>query len=353
MGIDNPYEFLTADEPTAKEQAAATVAALRRQKALGILGALTGDPVLSKVGAGMMEEAARGEEKLSGFAGTRLSKALELQKMRQEGALRKEALARQSREQAALEQHRQAQLGIQRGELGLRQADFGLKRRQFEAGEWRTQNDPATGGIIKYNSRTGETVALGPGGGAPGAKTAGSGVGPVGKLTESQANAAFFMQQGVNAFKQARAAQAKGGILPGTGVKGNVEALGWAARPYAPSMVPENMQTRQSLLLSLAEPIVRAESGAAVPPEEVRRLAIRYVPSPGEPRSEQLRKLDALAGSYRSLQRKVGPAEAANFEPALREIESWVEQIKFGEGAGSSAAPSGPVPLADPNSYYE
>jgi hypothetical protein len=342
----DPYSFLTADEPTAAEHSAAMIQALRRQQAQGILGQITGDPVLSKIGGGLMGDAARQEQQLTGMSGARAQRGLELTRLGQRQKEAQMAAERMRRQQAATEQYRNAQLAIARGNLGL-------KQRQFESGEWKTQNDPATGGIIKFNTRTGETVALGPGGGAPGQTTPG-GRAPVGKLTESQATAAFFINQGVNAFNQAAQAQEAGGnILPGTGVKGNIEALGWKAREYTPSLVPQGVQTRQSLLLSLAEPIVRAESGAAVPPEEVKRLALRYIPSPGEPRGEQIRKLEALAGSYRSLQRKAGPQEARNVEPALQKIEAWVEQVKRETAVGGQSRQPAPAPLMPVESYYD
>jgi len=62
--MDNPYGFLTADEPTAQEQAAAAITALRHQKALGTIGMLTGDPVLSKVGQSFTSEAQAGEQEI-------------------------------------------------------------------------------------------------------------------------------------------------------------------------------------------------------------------------------------------------------------------------------------------------
>lgn len=159
----------------------------------------------------------------------------------------------------------------------------------------------------------------------------------------------MFLKQGENALGQAMEMGKR--ILPSSGFAGAKEKAAWAAREWgAPQLSSKDELARQSLLLSIAEPIVRAESGAAVPPEEVRRLALRYVPSPGEPKEEQARKLRSLVGAIRAVQEKLPPAKAAEFDPFYNQASTWAADI-LGEG-GSRAGPS-VAPLANPDSYYD
>jgi hypothetical protein len=76
-------------------------------------------------------------------------------------------------------------------------------------------------------------------------------------------------------------------------------------------------------LLSIAEPIIRAESGAAVPESEVRRLALRYIPMPGESKQEHERKLSALVSAIEAVGQKLPEWKAAEFRPFYEKAKAW------------------------------
>lgn len=156
-------------------------------------------------------------------------------------------------------------------------------------------------------------------------------------LTESQGQAAMFLKQGENALTQAM--QMGPGIFPTPGVGGGLESLAWKARIAGfPQLSSSEQQARQGLLLSIAEPIIRAESGAAVPESEVRRLATRYIPMPGESAQEHQRKLKLLVNAIEAVSQKLPEAKAAEFRPFYEKAAAWAASY-----GGKQSQPSAPT----------
>lgn len=81
MAIDDFSALFADDEPTAQERAAAMTDALRRQRAAGMLGLLTGDKVLGGFGSAQVRGADQQEQMIVGAAqqrsGQRLQKAMQ------------------------------------------------------------------------------------------------------------------------------------------------------------------------------------------------------------------------------------------------------------------------------------
>lgn len=76
------FALLTGDEPTAQEKAAALAASLRRQRGMGVLGVLSGDPTLTRVGQAQLAAAGQGREAIAeaGKAQLGLRRSLEAQR---------------------------------------------------------------------------------------------------------------------------------------------------------------------------------------------------------------------------------------------------------------------------------
>lgn len=134
-----PLDFLMAeDDPTEAERAAALAAALRKQQSLGMLGLISGDPVLAQVGKAQIS----GAESQQQWA----QEQGRLRDAQKERALNRALQAEESKRTA---QFREAQLGMDRARLNQ------------EAWE-----DVATEqGLFRMNKRTGEfRPLLGPDG---------------------------------------------------------------------------------------------------------------------------------------------------------------------------------------------
>ena len=87
-GIDI-LDLLTSDEPTARRKSQAMVRALRREKAAGMLGVASGDPVLGQLGGRFLSDAGEGQKELAQAPVARLRYALEAQKAKQAEAQQK------------------------------------------------------------------------------------------------------------------------------------------------------------------------------------------------------------------------------------------------------------------------
>jgi len=132
---DDIYSLLMADEPTAQQQAAAMAAALRRERgvanasrALGNLGMLTGDRVLSGFGRAQLQDAqqaddsiARQEGQLGQIGQFRLSQAMAKQRAAQEAA---HAAAQMKQQQSQFD----AKMGLERAQLGLARERLAAER---------------------------------------------------------------------------------------------------------------------------------------------------------------------------------------------------------------------------------
>jgi hypothetical protein len=134
------YSLYSADEPTAQEQAAAMAAALRRQKDLGNLAMLTGDPMLAKFGQTQLQGAGDQEQMI--------------------------AHAGQSRAESVLRKALQAQSEtFQSGESNKTRTfegnEHALNRAmQMSLGKWGHIVNPMTGEVYKQDLRTGDATPI-------------------------------------------------------------------------------------------------------------------------------------------------------------------------------------------------
>jgi hypothetical protein len=126
------------DEGTTEEQQRALAAALRRQQALGFLGQLTGDKVLSGLGRNLVESGGEGMRRL------------------ESGRQRGLQLRLEAKKDAATEAHRAAQLGLEREQLGLSRQRLALERRRAGEESWTEPFPGGDGKLYQQNRRTGE-----------------------------------------------------------------------------------------------------------------------------------------------------------------------------------------------------
>lgn len=328
------YSVLSApDEDTATQRADAVRKALAQRRQLGTAGVLSGDPLVGKFGEGMIGEAQQGGEALGQAGQSRLKMAMAAQEERRKAE--KDA-AQENISTRRLDQ----QESMQRQQLAIAQQRLNLENRRLGQDQWSAIADPVSGGIVKYNRKTGEVAPLDRAG-TPGVKQ------PYMKaLSEEQGKAAMYLEQGKNALKQAMTMGKE--ILPSSGIRGGKEKLAWEARTMgAPQFSSRDELARQSLLISLAEPIVRAETGAGKNRGEERDLVTRYVPAPGEPKEEQARKLRSLIGAIRAVQQKLPPQKAAEFDEFYNQAQAWAEGILSEDGTPMVA------PTSNVDSYYE
>jgi hypothetical protein len=281
--MPNPYDWdvITGADPSGQARMLADM--LRRKQAVGELTGLVGGKSFSPWG-----------ENLARSAGGELSQLARLAEVRQEQARRQAADAEARRQW---------------------EAEMEFKNRALNQEKWSAYTDPFTGASALYNKRTGEKRVEPSGGGQY-----------VKPLTDTQATAAMFLAQAQGQLGQAMGAGRD--VLPRTGLGGLKEQAAWEARRMGfPQLSTDKEMARQSMLLAIAEPIVRAESGAAVPESEVKRLAVRYVPQPGESRVEQYRKLQSLVVAISSVMQKLPPAKAEEFRPFYEQATEWAREL--------------------------
>jgi hypothetical protein len=335
-GEPDIYSVLSAqDEPTATQRADAVRKALAQRRQIGTAGMLSGDSAIERVGGGLVSEAQQGGEALGQAGQSRLKMALAAQE-----ATRK--AEKDAAQETATDRRLSNQESMQRQQLAIAQQRLNLENQRLGQDVWSAVADPVSGGIIRYNKKTGESAPL--------VKNVAGGKQPYMKaLSEEQGKAAMYLEQGRNALKQAM--KMGRDILPSSGLVGGKEKIAWAARSRGlPQLSSRDELARQSLLISLAEPIVRAETGAGKNEGEIRDLTTRYIPTPGEPKEEQARKLRSLIGAIRAVQQKLPPQKAEEFQDFYNDAEAWAASILEEEGTGSG---SPTAPLANPDSYYE
>jgi hypothetical protein len=153
------------------------------------------------------------------------------------------------------------------------------------------------------------------------------------KLSAAEEAKAMFLDQAHQQLQQAQAMGVK--FLPSTGIGGTAESFGRFARGWGmPQLLDNDELARQSIASAIAEPIVRAESGAAVPESEVKRLSLRYIPLPGESRVEQARKLRSLVGAIGSIRQGLPAWKAAEFAPKQAAFQAWADSLDPAGKAG-------------------
>ena len=143
MAAPSLYDLVVSPDP--QTQAAALQDALRRRRAIGSLMAATGDTRgLGGLGVGMVRSADDAGQQMGAAGRFRLQQAMQ-----------------------ALQHGNDSE--IARSRLDLERQRLALARQQMTQDAWSALADPVSGGIVMVNRKTGETRALGPGGGKPGA----------------------------------------------------------------------------------------------------------------------------------------------------------------------------------------
>lgn len=222
---------------------------------------------------------------------------------------------------------RQAQALMQLGELEMRLADRRDERneaawlRQSLAGQgsWQHVQDPNTGEVVLYNSKTRETQPLSGFGGVPAiaqsSRTPGFSLPPGGvpKLTDVQDKARFFadnMSRSLPAmlevFRQGyvpnRSDQVAAGP-PATGIVGKT-ADAFTPRSFASDQGRQFYTAGRQVLAA----ILRKESGAAITDDEWSSYGPIYLPWPGDSDQERKRKMADLQSMANSMAMSSGPA---------------------------------------------
>lgn len=119
-------DFPILSDPTDQERQAALAAALRRQQTLGVVGQLTGDDVLGRVGTGLIQSAEKGQEDATAERQHRLTLALNAQKDREQRDYQQQQLGMEGK-RLAIESSRANQENVQ--PVQTAQGLFGLDRR--------------------------------------------------------------------------------------------------------------------------------------------------------------------------------------------------------------------------------
>jgi hypothetical protein len=281
---DDLYGMLFGDTEDAKQASKAMSDLLKYKKGMALIGAQAGGPMGT---AAMMEKQAAGEEK------TQLTGLDKRMQYGQEAQQWKDALAQRAEQNRYQMAALNANAGLQRtamqGENALQRTIEEIRGRIEAAKEKMATATPQ-------------------------------------KLTGPEEQKAMFLDQ---AHKQLAQARDMGeSIFPNEGVSGIPENAGRLARSLGlPQVMSDKALARQGIMSAIAEPIVRAESGAAVPENEVKRLSLRYIPIPGESRVEQRRKLRSLVGAVGALTQGMPPWKAAEFTGLQKDFQDWADSL--------------------------
>jgi hypothetical protein len=341
------YDLIGADEPTAAEQAAAMQKALRRQSAAGVLGSLTGDKVLGQVGQGLQAGAQRGEAQLADVGQFRMQ----------------QATARRAQDETA-RQH-SAQMQRMDAQTQNERARIGLERQRLDADAFAAVADPVSGGIVIFNKKTGQRVGQMPGGGggfqppqfSPGApmlQPGDPGAAPppglaggrpgasaalgAGGMKEAQRTAA--VRAGEGSIGMNNAIQA--GFPANKGVPGLVETAGWGmARAGLQAVVPERLEQQAGFWQNVADPIVRARTGAAMPVQEFQNQTAMLIPRPGEAPGTHIKKAQQLVALFKNATAGLPPQVQQELLGQLDALEKQLPADEAGYAAmkGGGAGP--------------
>jgi hypothetical protein len=337
--------LMAPDEATAQERTAALQAILRGQNTMGLIGQLSGDSVLSKVGGSLMGQAQTGEQGLVEAGQHRLAATMK--------QLAEQRQAQQHAAQLAAQQAEQnRQYGLQQQRLGLDTGRFGyergrdaqrmeLDREKMSQPDIGAIADPVAGGIMMYDKRTGERVM------AKDSAGAGPATPSVGKLTDTQAKSFEAAQRLMQTMPIIR-----GG--PPTGSRGRVDAWATGATPNTvASWTPREMASDEGQRYFAAgrnaiAALLRKESGAAIGHEEWAGLGPEYIPMPYDTPQVKQDKLDRLDAQLESLIIQAGPQAGQYLQQKAFELK---KRITSGEPlqAASRSASSRSRPVAKKN----
>ena len=300
------YDMLMGGEADAAQSAQALAAAIRGQRAMGAMGGMAGGGV---PGLGKVNDAQALQDQ------NQLEKAAEARMRYGQEKQTRDALLKQSMAQfASQEKQKQIEMNnlaaMDRARLAAQKDMYAVdSRAQIEAAKEAARQ-------AALDER-----------------------GPNRKMTANEQQKSMFMDM---AHKQLAQARSMGiDFLPNTGVGGTGEMMGGKLREWGfPQTLDDKQLARQAIARSIAEPIVRAETGAAKPESEVRDLAMRYQPLPGESRVEQYRKLRSLVAAVGALRQSMPEWKSAEFAPMQAEFQAWADELEKGGGARPAAGPA-------------
>ena len=343
------------DDPTKR---AAMGAQLRRQNAMGVVGQLMGVQPTQMAGQNIQQGA---------------ETSLKLAMSQRQAA--KEAAARASERQQAqdnwqAQQEREARRDAeQRRQFAQQEARLGANQNAEAKRQWAAATNPVTGESDLYNTITGRwrSEEMGgaqgagpPGVGAPTGDAVGA-AGASGKFTESQRTGAIRAGEGSIALR--------GALNAGFPDEGRISSLpdavmGMANRAGFPQAASDRVVQQNTFWSNVADPIVRARTGAAMPIEEFNNQMAMLVPRPGESPKVQMQKANQLVAFLKSgtvgLPRNVQAQLLAEIETTAALIPQsemeWMQMRaagKQGQGAqpqrpGQQAPQSGRNFEADP-----
>jgi hypothetical protein len=226
--------------------------------------------------------------------------------------------------------------------------------------QWSAIADPITGDIMLYNAMTGETRRGDQVGGLAPGPAPGPGPGPVGaagappaRLTESQTVAARRTGEGIVGMSNA----VNAGFPSENFVGGGVQAgQNWLNSRGFPQFSGEETQQQQSFWSNVADPLVRARTGAAMPVEEFRNQMTMLLPRPGEHPTTQMRKAQQLIALLKSGTVGLPPKTVAHLMQQLEMLESriptnmeeWQQMRMGGEGQPQQGQQQAPQQFQQP-----
>lgn len=312
------YSLLYADEPTAQEQAAAMASVLGRQRAAGMLAQLSGDRVLAPSGQAMLAGADKAQAQIADTAGARLRAALERSQQAMQGQHWQAQLEQQAKQHAA--------------QIGVERARIGLQRQQLDQDAFTAVADPVSGGVVIFNKKTGQRVGQAPSvasapNPAPGpevppllARPGASAAANSGGLKESQRNAAVRVGEGSIGMENAIAA----GFPNNKNLGGLTEGVGWKLAETWPALVSAETEQRKGFWENVADPIVRARTGAAMPVEEFRKQMTMLIPRPGESEETHIKKARQLVDFFKNGTVGLPPQVQG---PLLQQLDALAAQL--------------------------
>lgn len=257
-----------------------------------------------------------------------------------DGSVMKDPSASREREAGRLLQLGQFEMNL--ADRQQARADAAQQRREAQAlrqamagqGSWQHVQDPNTGQVLLYNTRSGERMPLG--GGQPGAApTAAPGSmafkpgfnipqSGMPKLTEVEDKSRFFAANMADALPQMFQVL-QGGYSPNRTdqAAAGPPASGWLGRTAA-SLTPRSSASPEGRTFytegrKVLASILRKESGAAITDDEWSSYGPIYLPWPGDQPADVERKMQVLYNMSNNMAQSSGPAYRFWTPPAMPE----------------------------------
>lgn len=232
-------------------------------------------------------------------------------------------------------QARAAEAAARREAVALRQAMAGQ-------GSWQHVQDPNTGQVLLYNTRSGERMPLSGGqtGTAPTAAPGSMAFKPgfnipqsgMPKLTEVEDKSRFFAANMADALPS-MSQVLQGGYSPNRTdqAAAGPPASGWLGRTAA-SLTPRSSASPEGRTFytegrKVLASILRKESGAAITDDEWSSYGPIYLPWPGDSPTDVERKMQVLYGMANNMAQSSGPAYRFWTPPAVSEAAAGDDAV--------------------------